>query len=163
MPCRIHDLNGYEELVSPQRFPWWLRWSRICLQCGRPGFNPWVGKIPWRRKWQAILVFWPREFHGERSLVGYNPRVAKRQTRLSDWYHQAHRGRESARVSRNSQKCDGSPQSTALVLPRSQKAEKCSWDLMTLRLLRLVLIGWWGKQWARQLDGEQGVGKWSCG
>ena len=23
-----------------------------CLQCGRPGFDPWVGKIPWRRKWQ---------------------------------------------------------------------------------------------------------------
>ena len=43
---------------------WWLRWSRICLQCGRPGFNPWVGKIPWRRKWQATAVFWPREFHG---------------------------------------------------------------------------------------------------
>ena len=21
--------------------PWWLRWSRICLQCRRPGFNPW--------------------------------------------------------------------------------------------------------------------------
>ena len=26
--------------------PWWLRWQRICLQCRRPGFNPWVGKIP---------------------------------------------------------------------------------------------------------------------
>ena len=63
------------------------------------------------------------------------------------------------RVSRNSQKCDGGTQSTALLVPRSQKAEKCSWDLMTLRLLRLVLIGWWGKQRARQLGGEQGVGK----
>ena len=27
-------------------FPWWLRQLRICLQCRRPGFNPWVGKIP---------------------------------------------------------------------------------------------------------------------
>ena len=27
----------------------WLRWSRICLQCRRPGFDPGVGKIPWRR------------------------------------------------------------------------------------------------------------------
>ena len=27
----------------------WLRWWRICLQCRRPGFNPWVRKIPWRR------------------------------------------------------------------------------------------------------------------
>ena len=26
--------------------PWWLRWGRICLQCGRPGIDPWVGKIP---------------------------------------------------------------------------------------------------------------------
>ena len=26
--------------------PWWLRWQRILLQCGRPGFDPWVGKIP---------------------------------------------------------------------------------------------------------------------
>ena len=30
--------------------PWWLRWQRIRMQWGRPGFNPWVGKIPWRRE-----------------------------------------------------------------------------------------------------------------
>ena len=30
---------------------------------GRPGFNPWVGKIPWRREWLLTLVFWPGEFH----------------------------------------------------------------------------------------------------
>ena len=30
----------------------------------------WVGKIPWRRKWQPTLVFLPGEFHGQRSLVG---------------------------------------------------------------------------------------------
>ena len=30
-------------------------------------FNPWVGKIPWRRKWQPIPVFLPRKFHGQRS------------------------------------------------------------------------------------------------
>ena len=40
--------------------PWKLRWYRVCLQCGRPGFNPWVRKIPWRRKWQptAVLFVW---------------------------------------------------------------------------------------------------------
>ena len=26
--------------------PWWLRWQRICLQCRRPGFDPWVRKTP---------------------------------------------------------------------------------------------------------------------
>ena len=46
---------------------------RVCLQCGRPGFNPWVGKIPSRRKWQPTPVFWPGESHGWRSLVGYSP------------------------------------------------------------------------------------------
>ena len=30
---------------------------RICLPCRRPGFNPWVKKIPWRRKWQPTPVF----------------------------------------------------------------------------------------------------------
>ena len=42
----------------------WLSWYRICLQCGRPGFDPWVGKIPWRRERLPTLVFWPGEFHG---------------------------------------------------------------------------------------------------
>ena len=32
----------------------------------------WVGKIPWRRKWQLTPLFLPGEFHGQRSLVGYS-------------------------------------------------------------------------------------------
>ena len=35
-----------------------------------PGFNPWVGEIPWRRKWQPTPVFLPGESHGHRSLAG---------------------------------------------------------------------------------------------
>jgi len=34
------------------------------LQCRRPGFDPWVGKIPWRRERLPTPVFWPGEFHG---------------------------------------------------------------------------------------------------
>ena len=45
----------------------------IYLQCGRLGFDPWVRKIPWKRKWQPTPVFLPGEFHGERSFVGYSP------------------------------------------------------------------------------------------
>ena len=45
-------------------FPWWLSWLRICLHCGRPEFDPWVGKIPWRRERLPTPVFWPGEFHG---------------------------------------------------------------------------------------------------
>ena len=47
--------------------------KRICLQCRRPRFDPWVRKIPWRREWQPTLVFLPGEFHGQRSLVSYSP------------------------------------------------------------------------------------------
>ena len=39
----------------------------------RPRFDPWMGKIPWRRKWQPTPVLLPWKFHGWRSLIGYNP------------------------------------------------------------------------------------------
>ena len=42
----------------------------VCPQCKRPGFDPWVGKIPWRRKWQPTPGFLPGESHGRRSLAG---------------------------------------------------------------------------------------------
>ena len=45
-----------------------------CRSHKRPGFNPWVGKSPWRRRWQPTPVFWPGESHGQRSLAGYSPR-----------------------------------------------------------------------------------------
>ena len=51
--------------------------KRICLQCRRPRFNPWVRKIPWRREWQTTLVFFPGKSHGQRSLEGYSPRGHK--------------------------------------------------------------------------------------
>ena len=42
-------------------------------RCKGQGFDPWVGKIPWRRKWQPTPVFSPGESVGQSSLVGYNP------------------------------------------------------------------------------------------
>ena len=39
----------------------------------RCGFDSWVRKIPWKREWPPTPVFLPKEFHGQRSLVGYNP------------------------------------------------------------------------------------------
>ena len=47
-------------------------------QCSRHRFDPWVRKIPWKRKWQPILVFLPGKFHRQRSLVGYSPWGCKR-------------------------------------------------------------------------------------
>ena len=39
----------------------------------RPEFNPWVGKSPWRKKWQPTPVFLPGGSPAQRSLVGYCP------------------------------------------------------------------------------------------
>ena len=43
------------------------------LQCRRLRFEPWVGKISWRRKWPPTPVFLPGEFHGQRNLASYSP------------------------------------------------------------------------------------------
>ena len=44
-----------------------------CRRQKRFRFDPWVGKIPWRRAWQPTAVFLPGESHGQRSLMGYSP------------------------------------------------------------------------------------------
>ena len=50
--------------------PWWFRGERIRLQCGRPGFDAWIGKISWTWVWQPTPVFLPGESQGRGSLVG---------------------------------------------------------------------------------------------
>ena len=52
------------------------QWLRICLlfqRLRRRGFNPWVGKTLWRRKWQPAPVFLPGKSHGQSSLAGCSP------------------------------------------------------------------------------------------
>ena len=41
------------------------------------GFDTWVGKIPWRRKWQSTPVFLPGKSHGQRTLLVYSPWCSK--------------------------------------------------------------------------------------
>ena len=49
-----------------------------------PGFDPWVRKIPWRRKWLPIPVFLPGKFHGQGSLEGYSPWDGK-ESDVTEW------------------------------------------------------------------------------
>ena len=53
-----------------------------CWRLKRYQFDPRVGKIPWRRKWQPIPVFLPEECHGQRSLAGYSPWSHPKGTKL---------------------------------------------------------------------------------
>ena len=56
----------------------------LAKQCRRPGFNPWVWRISWRRKWQPTPVFLSGEFHGQRSLVGYSSWDLK-ESDMTEW------------------------------------------------------------------------------
>ena len=58
--------------TSSLGFPGGPASKESACNAGDPGFDPWVGKIPWRREWLCTLVFLPRESHGQRSLRGYN-------------------------------------------------------------------------------------------
>ena len=49
---------------------WLLTSKESTFQRRRPKFDPWVGKIPWRRKWQPTLVLLPEKTPWQRSLVG---------------------------------------------------------------------------------------------
>ena len=51
----------------------WLSGKELACQCRRCELDPWVGKIPWRRKWQPTPVFLLGKSHGQRSLVGHSP------------------------------------------------------------------------------------------
>ena len=57
------NLSCFKMSCSHIWVPWWLSWDRMCLQCGRPGFDPWVRKIPWRRERLPTPVSRPGEFH----------------------------------------------------------------------------------------------------
>ena len=77
LPGEFHEqrslmatVHGLKRFGHDLGLPWWLRGLSVCLQCGRPGFDPWVRKIPWRRIWEPNPVFLPGESHGLRSLVG---------------------------------------------------------------------------------------------
>ena len=52
---------------------WWLRWERICLQCRRHGFDPWVGRAPGGGHGKPLQYPCLENPHGQRSLVGYSP------------------------------------------------------------------------------------------
>ena len=68
------------------QLPRWLRGKESacwCTRCKRRGFDPWVGKIPWNRKWQPTPIFLPRKFYGQRSWRAAVHGVPKSWTWLS--------------------------------------------------------------------------------
>ena len=62
-------LEGWGEKTE---IPWWLNGKESACQCRRHRFNPWVRKIPWRRKWQPTPVFLLGNSPEQRSQGGYS-------------------------------------------------------------------------------------------
>ena len=67
--CAAHKGTNPPPRVSHPGLPWGLRHYRTFPLCGRPGFDPWVGKMPWRREWLPTPVFLPAKFLGEKDTV----------------------------------------------------------------------------------------------
>ena len=66
-------------MFSINGLPWWLSGKESICQAGNAGLiDPWVGKIPWRRKWHPTPVFLPGKSHGHRCLAGCGPWGCKR-------------------------------------------------------------------------------------
>ena len=72
-PCSLHH---YSPSNTGVRLPRWLSGEESacqCRRCRRCGFDLWVRKIPWSRKWQPTAIFLPGKSHGQRRLVVYSP------------------------------------------------------------------------------------------
>ena len=82
--------KGIMHITFGLGLPWWPRWWRICLQCRRFGFDPWVGKIPWRREgyplWHSCLENSMDRGAWWAIICG----ITKSWTQLSNWHIYTH-------------------------------------------------------------------------
>ena len=76
--CNVFSI--WVHMLSLKAFLGGANGNESACQFRRPKrheFDPRIRKIPWGRKQQPTSVFFPGKFHGQRSLVGYSPGVAK--------------------------------------------------------------------------------------
>ena len=71
--CFYSSLNFSANTCNFAGFPGGASGKEPACQFRRHGFDLWIGKVAWRKKWQPTPVFLPGESHGQRSLEGYSP------------------------------------------------------------------------------------------
>ena len=92
----LETTNKAAIIIWMQIFVWtcfWISWvytlvvhprfhssKGFACQCRRCRFDPWVGKIPWRWKWQPTSLFLPEKFHGQRTCQATVHGVTKSRT-----------------------------------------------------------------------------------
>ena len=91
-PINLHlqVSSGLHFSLSPPKICQWINNNQIFPQSDFvPMHDPWVGKSPWRRKWQLTPVFLPGEFHGQGSLVGLSP-WGHKESDTTEWLTHTH-------------------------------------------------------------------------
>ena len=73
MDCIVHGVSKSRIRLSNFHFHSDKESACQSRRCRRPRFNPWVGKILWRKNWQPTPVFLPGKSHGQWNLVCYGP------------------------------------------------------------------------------------------
>ena len=77
LEMRMCTLIKTEKFRSKFSFTYYIGGGAVgkesSCQCRRQWFDPWSGKIPWKREWQPTLVFLPGKFYGQGSPAGYSP------------------------------------------------------------------------------------------
>ena len=99
----------------------WLSGKESACQCRRRmrgGFDPWAGKISWRRNWQCTPVFLPGKFHGQRSLASFSPWGCKESKKTKGLNNTKTNLRQALA------KGEGSPGPTNLMQPLFKKKKK---------------------------------------
>ena len=82
----VRELNPTYHNQDPAQPQKLINWTSLVAQTVKPGFDPWVWKIPWRRKWQSTPVLLPGKSHGQRILIGYSPWGCK-ESDTTEWLH----------------------------------------------------------------------------
>ena len=114
-------------------------------------FNPWVGRIPWKRKWQHTPVFLPGKSHGQRSLVGYGPWGCKELDMTEQLSMHTHRTREDPVI------CLGhfvSCSVTWAMWPRRSTGVPCVSGWKRCSVKSLASPSRWSKTWPLKLCGQ---------
>ena len=71
-PYHHHPFHLQKAWLS-EGLPRWHGGKELTCQCRRHGIDPWVRRVPWRRKWQPTSVFLLEKSHGQRRRAGYSP------------------------------------------------------------------------------------------
>ena len=83
--CALYTyMDAHVYIYMGGDFPGGSEGKESVCQCRRCGFNSWVRKIPWRRKWLPPPLFLPGKFHRQRSLAGYSP-WGLRESDTTEW------------------------------------------------------------------------------